>query len=133
VRYLEPPHVAPDVDMGAWYGFKPLYRPEHLGGVPRQKLVEALQAEGLMVGVPPGPCLATLPLYSEPTNPVLRGLRRRSPARPADVPRATFVADHALDFPTFSDWETGRSIIDAYVGGLVKIQEHANALAEWRS
>jgi dTDP-4-amino-4,6-dideoxygalactose transaminase len=133
VDYIEPPYVAPDVDMGAWYGFKPLYRPERLSGVPRQKLVQALQAEGLTVDSPPGPCLATLPLYSEPTNPVLRGIRRQSPTLPDDVPRATFVADHALNFPTFSDWKTARPIMDAYIEGLIKVKEHARALAEWRA
>lgn len=132
VDYLEPPHVAADVDMGAWYGFKPLYRPERLLGIPRQRLIEALRAEGLLVGVPPGPCLATLPLYSDSTNPIFRGVRRRTPTLPAEVPQAMFVADHALDFPTFANWETAHPIIDAYVEGLLKVKANARALAAWR-
>src|SRR5262249_11469100 len=133
IDFLEPPHVGDGVDMGAWYGFKPLYRPERLLGIPRRTLLAALQAEGMLVGVPPGPCLATLPLYSDPVNPILPGQPRRAFTSPADVPVAMLVADHALDFPTFTDWATAAPIIDAYVEGLRKVAEQAHELAAWRA
>ena len=132
VDYLEPLQVAADVDMGAWYGFKPLYRPDRLAGVPRATLLRALQAEGMQVGVPPGPCLATLPLYADPVNPILPGLRRRVITPPSAVPHAMYVAEHAIELPTFTDWQTARPIIDAYLDGFLKVQEQARALAQWR-
>ena len=65
VRYLQPVEVAPYAHMGAWYGFKPLYLPKMLGGMPKAKLVEILRAEGMEILDPSGPCLATLPLFAE--------------------------------------------------------------------
>jgi dTDP-4-amino-4,6-dideoxygalactose transaminase len=59
-----------DNDMGAWYGFKPLYREELLGHIKRETFIRALQAEGLEIDVPSGPLLSTLPLYAADHDPL---------------------------------------------------------------
>lgn len=133
ISYLEPIHIADTVDMGAWYGVKPLYRPEALAGVARTTLIQALRAERMQVGVPPGPCLATLPLFADPVNPMFPGVHRRIVTPSSAVPNAVHVADHAIELPTFTDWPTARPLIDAYLDGFRKVQEQAHALAVWQA
>lgn len=128
VPYLEPVHVADDVDMGAWYGFKPLYRPEALHGLPRAVLIEALRAEGMEISAPSGPRLATLPLYAEPDHPLFPGTARRA-AVPEPGSVAEHVEQHALSLPTFSDWPQDKELIDAYLEAFGKVAREASALA----
>jgi dTDP-4-amino-4,6-dideoxygalactose transaminase len=116
VPYLEPPAVAPDVDMGGWYGFKPLYRPEVLAGLPRARLVEALRAEGMDVSAASGPCLASLPLYAA--------------NRARDLPVAAEVEHSSLSLPTFYRWPEDRAVIDQYVTAFDKVgREYGSLLA----
>jgi dTDP-4-amino-4,6-dideoxygalactose transaminase len=123
VDYLEPVTVDPDAYMGAWYGFKPLYRPEVLGGLPRADLIRALRAEGVEVSTPSGPCLATLPLYADEVSVMDSGHRQR-PNRPEDYPVALDVERRSLSLPTFSDWARDRAIIDQYVDAFLKVGRH---------
>ncbi|MFG7946066.1 DegT/DnrJ/EryC1/StrS aminotransferase family protein [Streptomyces cacaoi] len=127
VPYLEPVHVADEADMGAWYGYKPLYRPGALGGVPRATLIEALRAEGMEVGAPSGPRLGTLPLYSSPDNPLFPGADKR-PSTPAPGSHAEHVEQHALSLPTFTAWPDDVPLIDAYAEAFHKIARNRDAL-----
>ncbi|MFJ8436050.1 DegT/DnrJ/EryC1/StrS family aminotransferase [Kitasatospora sp. NPDC094019] len=127
VEYLERVHVADDVDMGAWYGYKPLYRPQALGGVPRSVLIEALRAEGMEVGAPSGPRLSTLPLYSRPENPLFPGVPKKATA-PGAGSQAEHVEQHALSLPTFTSWPDDTALIDQYAEAFRKIGRHREAL-----
>lgn len=122
IRFLEPVHVAPYADMGAWYGFKPLYRPEKLGGLPRAELVDILRAEGMEVSDPSGPLLATLPLFGESSSGIFSGQVTR-PNDPAAYPIARHVEARALSLPTFNDWPADRDTIDQYVAAFRKVGE----------
>jgi dTDP-4-amino-4,6-dideoxygalactose transaminase len=128
--YLEPPFVSPEVDMGAWYGFKPLYREEVLG-ISRECLIQALRAEGMEIGGPSGPTLSTQPLYAATTDPLFPSGRPRFGNQPSDTPRATKVEVTALSLPTFWRWDHDRPIIDAYVAAFQKIENHAANLREY--
>ncbi|WP_031508070.1 DegT/DnrJ/EryC1/StrS family aminotransferase [Streptomyces megasporus] len=128
VPYLEPVHVADEVDMGAWYGFKPLYRPEALHGLPRAVLIEALRAEGMEVSAPSGPRLATLPLYSDADSPLFPGAPRRA-AAPEEGSVAEHVERHALSLPTFTNWPEDKALIDEYVEAFRKVGRESAALA----
>lgn len=130
VPYLEPVHVAGHVDMGAWYGYKPLYRPEALGGVPRSVLVEALRAEGMEVGAPSGPRLSTLPLYTGQENPLFPGTPKKGLAPPSGS-HAEHVEQHALSLPTFTNWPEDKSLIDQYAEAFRKIGRHREALVRY--
>ncbi|WP_405793798.1 DegT/DnrJ/EryC1/StrS family aminotransferase [Streptomyces sp. NBC_01506] len=139
VAYLEPVHVADHVDMGAWYGYKPLYRPEALGGVPRSVLIEALRAEGMEVGAPSGPRLSTLPLYARPENPLFPGTPKKGSA-PGTGSRAEHVEHakhaehverHALSLPTFTNWPEDMKLIDQYAEAFRKIGRHREALVRY--
>lgn len=121
VRCLEPVHVAPYADMGAWYGFKPVYRPEVLGGLPKSEFLEMLRAEGMEVHpLPTGTLLATLPLYREASTGMFAGHRARA-NDPAAYPVARDIEARALSLPTFSNWETDRETIDQYVAAFHKV------------
>ncbi|MEV7595944.1 DegT/DnrJ/EryC1/StrS family aminotransferase [Kitasatospora sp. NPDC089797] len=130
VEYLAPVHVADHVDMGAWYGYKPLYRPEALGGVPRSVLIRALRAEGMEVGAPSGPRLSTLPLYARPENPLFPGTPKKAPAAGADS-QAEHVEQHALSLPTFTDWPADKALIDQYAEAFRKVGRHRDALVRY--
>ncbi|WP_055700140.1 MULTISPECIES: DegT/DnrJ/EryC1/StrS aminotransferase family protein [Streptomyces] len=128
VDYLEPVRIPDHVDMGAWYGYKPLYRPEALGGVPRSVLIDALRAEGMEVGAPSGPQLSTLPLYARSDNPLFPGTPKRANA-PAPGSHAAHVEAHALSLPTFTNWPEDVTLIEAYAEAFRKIGRHREALA----
>lgn len=121
VRCLEPVYVAPYAGMGAWYGFKPLYRPEAIGGMPKSALLDVLRAEGMQVDpLPPGTLLAALPLYREPSTGMFAGHHARS-NDPAAYPVAREIEARALSLPPFSSWETDRKTIDQYVAAFHKV------------
>jgi len=118
---LEPLHVASYADMGAWYGFKPLYRPEKLGGLSKSDLIDVLRAEGMHVNaLPPGTLLATLPLYHEPSTGMFADHQTRA-NDPAAYPVARDIEARALSLPIFSNWENDRKTIDQYVTAFHKL------------
>ncbi|MFD4904144.1 DegT/DnrJ/EryC1/StrS aminotransferase family protein [Kitasatospora purpeofusca] len=130
VEYLQRVHVADHVDMGAWYGYKPLYRPQALGGVPRSVLIRALRAEGMEVGAPSGPRLSTLPLYARPENPLFPGVPKKTTTPGADS-QAEHVEQHALSLPTFTAWPDEKVLIDQYAEAFRKIGRHREALVRY--
>ncbi len=124
VEYIIPPYVADDVDMGAWYGFKPLYKQERLEGIPRDVLIAALRAEGVEVKVPSAPVLSTLPLYSSKYPPLFRHhCEHLSQQKHIDYPVGMQVQREALSLPTFYSWETHKPIIDQYIKAFQKIAD----------
>lgn len=130
VKYIEPVHVSDHVDMGAWYGFKPLYYPDALTGISRQSLIDACRAEGMEVGVPSGPQLATLPLYSESVNPLFPSARKTA-NRVEPESNAKLIEQQALSLPAFYRWSQDRSLIDQYGEVFQKIGRQQDALAAY--
>ncbi len=128
IPYLEMPDVAGDVEI-VWYRFKPIYKPEGLGGIPRAKLVAALRAEGCYVAAPPQLLLAGLPMYNSSRNVVFPGGGEKLTSRPEDYPVGCKIQDTALTVPTFYDWDRHRPIIDRYVEAFRKIERSAEELA----
>ena len=127
ISYLEPPFISPEVDMGAWYGFKPLYRQDVLG-VSRTCLIKALRAEGMEVGGPSGPTLSTQPLYAAASDPLFPSGRARFSNQSTETPRARMVEMNALSLPTFWRWDHDHPIMDAYVAAFRKIGDNADSL-----
>jgi dTDP-4-amino-4,6-dideoxygalactose transaminase len=127
VDYLEPVSIRPEAYMGGWYGMKPLYRPEVLGGLLKPRLIAALQAEGAEVTDPSGPSLNTLPLYTRSPDHLYPG-RRKVVNRAADTPIAVDVRERSLSLPTFSNWPGDVSVIDQYIEAFSKIRKHHREL-----
>jgi dTDP-4-amino-4,6-dideoxygalactose transaminase len=121
ISYLEPIFIADYAYMGAWYGFKPLYHPEKLCHLSRDKLVQILNAEGVEVSSPSGPILSSQPLYQEVNGAMFPTLKKK-PNTAASAPNALIVAKNALSFPTFSNFQRDKKIIDEYIIALKKIE-----------
>jgi dTDP-4-amino-4,6-dideoxygalactose transaminase len=120
VRYLQPVKVAQYAHMGAWYGFKPLYRPEMLGGMPKAELIEILRAEGMEISDPSGPCLANLPLFAEESSGLFSG-HTVHPNDPTAYPVALDIEARALSLPTFTNWAADRLLMDQYLAAFHKV------------
>jgi dTDP-4-amino-4,6-dideoxygalactose transaminase len=133
VDYIDAPYVAPDVDMGAWYGFKPIYRQEKLRGISRSTLIKALRAEGLEIDGPSGPTLGTQPLYAAATDPLFPSGRKRHANNPARTPVARFLEENALSLPTFWNWDQDRELIDGYIEAFKKVARNAEALERFEA
>lgn len=128
LRYLEVPYVAPDVDMGAWYGFKPLYKKERLHGLDIDTLVKALKAEGMEVERASAPVLSTQPLYLCNNN-LMFPSARNGKVRPTHAtPVALALQAESLSLPTFTDWSREKAIIDQYVAAFIKVGENIHEL-----
>jgi len=129
VPYLDVPQIVGDVDMGAWYGFKPLYAPERLKGIGLSDLITALQAEGMEVARASAPVLSRQPLYAAVPDEMFP-LRRNKIVSTNPTPIADRIEQNSLSLPTFSDWEADGDVMDTYVEGFVKVYENRDALAQ---
>ncbi len=122
IDYIIPPFVGDDVHMGAWYGFKPLYQKEKLGGLPRKTLIKILRSEGVEIKAPSAPILASLPLYSAQEN-MMFSKRKNIDANASNMfPCALRVQEEALSIPTFYRWEQHQQIIDQYIDAFKKVK-----------
>jgi dTDP-4-amino-4,6-dideoxygalactose transaminase len=130
VPYIEPPPVLPGVDMGGWYGFKPLVRPEWLPGVTRAVLVRAIAAEGVDISAPSGGLLAREPLFAEPTDPIHGRPRAVGAFRPGDFPVAEHVEAWGLSLPTFYNPTSDLAVIDQYIDAFIKVGRAVDQLAD---
>jgi perosamine synthetase len=61
---VQPPRARAGTTYGGWYGFKVRYDPAQFEGLPLQRFLAALQAEGVQAKVPGSPPLHSLPLFS---------------------------------------------------------------------
>lgn len=129
---IDPPVTRSYVHRGAWYGYKPLYRPEALGGVSKQRYIEALQAEGVEVHEPGSEPLHLLPLFRNPKNWPYQGphlnsidLQRYS-YKPGDLPCCEAYYAKALSLPTFT--LPSKDVIDQYASAFEKVYIHHEEL-----
>ncbi len=129
ISYIEPLVIALDVDMGAWYGFKPLYKKEKLHGISRERLIEILNAEGVEISDPSGPMLSTQPLYSETNSKMYPSFHKKA-NDPILTPVAEMIQDCAVSFPTFSNYERDKDIIDQYIDAMKKVGHNVNTLVD---
>jgi len=129
IPFMETPAIRPGVDMGAWYGFKPLVKPGSLPGVHRSVLIEALSAEGVEVSAPSGGLLAREPLFAEPTDPIHGNPRSVIDYKPGDFPVAEHVESWALSLPTFYNPEADLKLIDQYIRAFEKVAQNAHKLS----
>jgi dTDP-4-amino-4,6-dideoxygalactose transaminase len=125
---LQVPQVAPDVTMGAWYGYKPLYDSAKLYGLPRVRYIEALAAEGVEVGKPGSLAFSELPLFTIQHDQMYRDRSRKRIYHPGDFPVAERLAAQGLSLPTFTNWPEDKQVIDQYILAFQKVHDHAQEL-----
>lgn len=121
IDFIEPPVIASNVNMGAWYGYKPIYKPEKLNNIPREKFVEIANAEGTQISAPSGGVLSEQPLYHDKYVELFPKFERHQ-NKVKDTRNAVFLETHSLSFPTFSDWKKDKKIIDQYIAIFKKIK-----------
>jgi len=128
VEYLDRPYVAPNVDMGAWYGFKPLYKKDLLCGVSIDTLVDSLQAEGMEIDRASAPVLATQPLYSDNPDLMFPNHLKNASKIEGNTPVASALWEQSLSLPTFTNWQRDKPIIDEYISAFNKVGSHFRSL-----
>lgn len=97
---FEPIDLPDGVEMGAWYGFKPLIAPDAASAVGRDQIVKMMREHHLDVSAPSGGVLRDHPLYSADTHPWTQQLMP-SQTSATELANAYDVASRALSFPTF--------------------------------
>ena len=128
INYIKPHFVGKDIDMGAWYGFKPLYKKEFLNNIPIQNVVAALQAEGMEVTCASAPALSNTPLFSDTKMIMFKNRKGFVPNSPSATPVALQVENEALSLPTFYNWNKDKEIIDQYICAFKKLQENSHEI-----
>lgn len=122
------PYISDYADMGAWYGFKPLYNTEKFHNIPREKYIKALAAEGVEVKEPQSDALSRLPLYTIKKDKMFRDRSYKHVFKSGDFPIAEKLASSALSLPTFTVWPESKKVIDQYIKSFQKIHDNYKEL-----
>lgn len=136
---ITPPVTRPHVTRGGFYGYKPVYEPEVLDGLPIDLYIDALRAEGVRAKRPDSPPLHLLPLFQDSPDQlehqrlpwVYPHARHHIRYRPGDLPVAERIYDKLLSLPTFTD--PAKELIDQYVVAFAKVAANAAELMALRS
>ncbi|MBM4429439.1 MAG: DegT/DnrJ/EryC1/StrS family aminotransferase [Chloroflexi bacterium] len=123
---ITPPHTAPHVTRGAWYGYRLLYDQEHMAGVPKERFMAALRAEGVEVDTERYRLLHFEPLYQGPEiagacpypPPGVRARMRDYHA--GDLPVAEAIYPRLMSLPTFT-YQPCWDLLDQYVAAFRKV------------
>jgi len=122
---VQPPRARRGYTYGGWYGFKVRYDSAYFGGLPLDRFLAALQAEGVLAKVPGSPPLHNLPLFLL-TRDEARQLALPwaeslpdEPRRVQECPVAEAIYPTLMSLPTFSgDCE---AIVRQYGDAFVKV------------
>ncbi|SFD73120.1 DegT/DnrJ/EryC1/StrS family aminotransferase [Streptomyces aidingensis] len=121
------PHI-PRQAAPSWYALPLRYDGEALGGLPLERFLAALHAEGATEADLPGSTrpLNTHPLFQNPGT-LFPGYAHRQDPQAGDVPVARQMHATTLKLPV---WHRGRDIplADAYTSALTKVAHHAQEL-----
>lgn len=135
LRGLTPPPTLFDDTRGGWYGYKALYDSDAFHGLPMEALIEALHAEGLLVGRPSGLPLHLLPTFQRADSgpPSYDPGRPRPLYGPSDFPGAESYYERSLSFPAPRFHGPCDRLIDEYGDGLRKVTWGGERLVKrWR-
>lgn len=121
IHFIERHHIEPEIDMGAWYGFKPLFLPDKLPKVTFHKVIEALRAEGVEVSQASAPLLCTQPLYNLYPDDMFPDRVAKIVQSANEFPVASHIYDNCFSLPTFYDWDRDRPIIEQYIAAFRKV------------
>jgi dTDP-4-amino-4,6-dideoxygalactose transaminase len=124
---LSLPVPTSEYDMGAWYGFKPIYSAKKLHQISREKYIAALQAEGVVIKAPSSPAFSYLPLFQIKDD-KLFSKNNKQTYQPGDFPVAEKLSATAVSLPTFTRWSIDKPVIDQYLQAMRKVQQHAQEL-----
>ncbi len=129
ITFIEPPVISKNVNMGAWYGYKPIYKSHQLNNISREKFIKIVNAEGTQISAPSGGILSKQILYHDKYTKFFPKFARYQ-NKIENTPNATFLETHCLSFPTFSNWERDKKIIDQYILIFKKVENLKKTLAK---
>ncbi|WP_371785137.1 aminotransferase class I/II-fold pyridoxal phosphate-dependent enzyme [Streptosporangium subroseum] len=125
--FLVPPQTPAGCTRGGWYGYKVVYRPELLSGMPVPEFVDLLKRQALRVARP-----STRPLHQTwPFQNRDLGLPGYDPhgSRPvyidADLPQATELYSHTIGFPDKHLHVPADDLLDQYAEGIARVADYA--------
>lgn len=127
---VKPLEIKSYVDLGAWYGFKPLFDTDRIERISRSIFIKALQYEGVEVNAPSAPILSRLPLFSGDSPFSNQKNKKITVNNLQSFPVARFVEANALSLPTFYSWEDHKTIIDQYIEAFKKVRQNAKKLKQ---
>ncbi|MBB5119484.1 cell wall biogenesis protein [Streptomyces eurocidicus] len=121
------PHV-PVSARPSWYALPLRYEPTELGGLPLQKFLDAVHAEGATEADQPGSTcpLGTHPLFQTP-GALLPGYADGQDPAVGGFPSAEYVHATTFKLPVWHCEEDVR-LADAYTAALAKVASHAKDL-----
>ncbi len=128
IKGISPPITRDYVTRGAFYGYKPFFKPEELNNISREDYVKALQAEGLDVTIPGSKPLHMLPLFQQKNTGFYDDFIKRKTYKNGDFPNAEKYWNNILSLPTFT-YES-YELIDKYVEGFKKVADNINELVK---
>ena len=108
----------------SWYGLILQYKAEELGGLPIERLYDALKAEGAHeVDRPGSTCpLNLLPLFQEPC-PLFPQCEEKLNYSPGDFPRAEAIHRNTLKLPVWHQ-EEDMPLVESYIEAFRKVTHH---------
>lgn len=131
---IEPPYTAPHVDRGGFYGYRLLYQPAELDGLPLQTFLDALRAEGVPAEPERYPMLHLTPMYTE-RNPLGRGwpwsYSTESSAvqyRAGDLPVTEDIYPRLIAIPSYDRAIPCQDLFDQYADAFRKVSRGAKTL-----
>ncbi|PNE37309.1 DegT/DnrJ/EryC1/StrS family aminotransferase [Streptomyces noursei] len=112
----------------AWYALPLRYEPAELGGLPIQRFLDAVHAEGAVEADPPGSIcpLGTHPLFQHP-GAVLPGYADYHGPASGELPVAEYVHATMFKLPVWHREDDVR-LADAYTAAIAKVAAHAKDL-----
>lgn len=122
------PFIAPYTTIGAWYGYKVLYDSKQFHNIPLSKYVAALAAEGVEVKISDTPAFTSLPLFTIKEDLMYLDRKYKKIYKPGQFPIAEHIGRDAFKFPTFTDWQKSKKIIDQYIKAIEKIHKYYKEL-----
>ena len=120
-----PPDSDDNIDLGAWYGFKPRYLSENFHGISRERYIQALVAEGVEVSEPGSPAFSLLPLFTVEHDKMFISSSNKVVYKAGAFPVAEQLAAEGLSLPTFTNWKSDKKTIDQYIAAFHKVHRLA--------
>ena len=132
IKGIETISTYPLTKRGGFYGYKLIYHPEELDGVPREKFIQALQAEGVPVSTCRYPFLHLSPFFNG-FNFNGKGcpfdcpwVKNKRYYRQGSLPITEDVHSRLLDLPVFTEPPTG--LLDQFIEAFEKVTQNIDQL-----
>ncbi|MGW4790867.1 DegT/DnrJ/EryC1/StrS family aminotransferase [Nonomuraea sp. NPDC004297] len=132
---LRPPVRQPHMTRIAHYGYRALYLPEQLDGLPIELFVRAIAAEGVPASLSQTQPLHRKPVFQRDDNetgtfgPKARGGARYRMYRDGDLPSSEAYARRVVRLPAYPSNESAAQ--ELFVVAIDKVIRNAGALRDW--